>query len=152
MLGFIIFIILVMLLLPVLFWVQDRPQGNADSAQIRDISAGVSNNIAPAGTGFLLITANNPADIISAEVRGVVGEAWDIDTYIESFAGEGMVAASLRDNIPILAADTESGHLAGFGCPFNAWFDFTNNNALGDTIDDVVITYRSRSTLTLTWE
>lgn len=130
--------------------------GNVDNilldAQIRVLPAG-SKSIDAAATKYLHIDSEaNGAEILAIIIEGLVGHDWTLDIYVPAADGEAATQdKSKRDTIPYLAADTEGGLLRPFAVAFDCYLDFTNDGA-NDSIDEVVVVYRSRGVLTLTWE
>ena len=121
--------------------------------QIRRIASG-SKTIATGVTKYLSIdSGTNGAEILSIVIKGIVGADWTLGVYIPVEDAVAAVQASdKRDEIKYTNTDTEGGLLQGFGLPYNVFLNFTNDSGGDDNIDEVIIVYKSRSTLTLTWE
>lgn len=121
--------------------------------QIRRIASG-SKTIASGATKHLGIdSGTNGAEILAIIIKGVVSAAWTLEIYVPTDdAVAGPAAGDKRSKITYAAPQTEGGLLDNFGIAYNCFLDFTNDGAASDDIDDVVVVYRSRAVLTLTWE
>jgi len=94
------------------------------------------------------------AEIISITLKGVVGADWTVELYIPTDdAVASPAAGDKRAEETYVSTDTEAGQLAGIGAiRYNMFLDITNDSAGDDNIDEVVVAYRSRGTVTATWE
>jgi len=119
--------------------------------KIRTIQSGAQAILA-AATEYLHIDSGvNGAEILSIVIEGLIGHDWTLAVYVPAVDAEAAVQAkSRRDAVPYLAADTEGGLLKPFAIPFDCYLRFTNDGA-DDDIDQVTITYRSATELTLAW-
>ena len=94
------------------------------------------------------------AEIISITLKGVVGADWTVEIYIPT---DDTVASPAvgdkRAEETYVSTDTEAGQLEGIGAiRYNMFLDITNDSVGDDDIDEVIIAYRSRGTVTATWE
>lgn len=121
--------------------------------QIRLIAAGTK-TIGTGATKYLSFdSGTNSAEIIGITINGVVGYDWTVDMYIPTAdAVAAPAAGDKRNSIIYLNTDTEGGQLAGISLPYNGFLDFTNNSGGDQTINDVVILYRSRAAISVAWE
>ena len=121
--------------------------------QIRRIASG-SKTLGTGVTKYLHIdSGTNGAEILSIVIKGVVGADWTLGVYVPVEDAVAAVQASdKRDEIGYINTDTEGGLLQGFGLPYNAFLNFTNDSGGDDDIDEVIIVYKSRGVLTLSWE
>lgn len=94
------------------------------------------------------------AEIVSITIKGIVGAEWTIEGYIPTDdAVAAPAAGDKRFEESYINTDTEGGQLAGIGAiRYNMFLDITNDSAGPDDIDEVIIAYRSRGTVTATWE
>ncbi len=113
---------------------------------LKSIGAGV--------TKYLSIdSGTSGADVISIQIKGMIGGDWTVDTYIPVVDAIGSPQADdKRRTIDWVPADTEAGEMNGFGVPYNCFLSFTNNAIGADAVDEVIILYRSNATMTATWE
>ncbi|MBA7704518.1 hypothetical protein ES703_113332 [subsurface metagenome] len=84
----------------------------------------------------------------------MVGADWTLDVYVPAEDAAGATAAGdKRDTIAYVNTDNEGGLLSPLAIAYDCYLDFTNNSGgPDDDIDQVIVMYRSRGTLTLTWE
>jgi hypothetical protein len=94
------------------------------------------------------------AEIISITLKGIVGADWTVELYIPTDdAVASPAAGDKRAEETYVNTDTEGGQLAGIGAiRYNMFLDITNDSAGDDNVDEVIIAYRSRGTVTATWE
>jgi hypothetical protein len=94
------------------------------------------------------------AEIISIAIKGIVGADWTIEGYVPvDDAVASPAAGDKRFEESYTLTDTEAGQLAGIGAiRYNMFLDFTNDSAAPDNVDEVIIAYRSRGTITTSWE
>ena len=94
------------------------------------------------------------AEIVSITVKGIVGADWTIEGYVPVVdAVAAPAAGDKRFEESYVSTDTEAGQLAGIGAiRYNMFLDFTNDSAGSDNVDEVIIAYRSRGTVTAVWE
>ena len=94
------------------------------------------------------------AEIVSITVKGIVSGNWTIKGYIPTDdAVASPAAGDKRFEESYASADTEGGQLANIGAiRYNLLLDITNDSAGDDDIDEVIIAYRSRGTVTAVWE
>lgn len=121
--------------------------------QVKKVASG-SKTLGTGVTKYLHIdSGTNGAEILAIIIKGVVGADWTLDIYIPAEDGAGATAAGdKRDSIPYVNTDTEGGLLSPFAIAYDCYLDFTNDSGGDDNIDEVIVVYRSRGTLTLTWE
>lgn len=119
--------------------------------QIKVVQSG-SEAILAAATEYLQIdSGTNGAEIIAVIIEGLIGHDWTYKLYVPAVDAEAASQAkSLRSTVVVAAADTDAGLLQPFGIAFNCYLTITNDGA-NDQIDQVTVVYRSRGTLTLTW-
>ena len=94
------------------------------------------------------------AEIISITLKGVVSADWTVELHIPTDDGVASPAAGdKRAEETYVNADTVGGQLKNIGAiRYNMFLDITNDSAGDDDIDEVIIAYRSRGTITATWE
>ena len=94
------------------------------------------------------------AEIISITLKGVPGAAWSIELYIPTDDAVASPAASdKRAKETYTTSDLEGGQLVNIGAiRYNLFLDITNDSVGSDNVDEVIIAYRSRGTVTATWE
>lgn len=94
------------------------------------------------------------AEIISITLKGVPSAAWSIELYVPTDDGVTSPAAGdKRAKEMYTTSDHEGGHLVNIGAiRYNLFLDITNDSASSDNIDEVMVSYRSRGTVTATWE
>lgn len=94
------------------------------------------------------------AEIVSITVKGIVGADWTIEGYVPVVdAVAAPAAGDKRFEESYVSTDTEAGQLARIGAiRYNLFLDFTNDSGGSDNVDEVVVCYRSRGTVTAVWE
>ena len=131
-----------------------RIQDDLDATQLKFAVSG-SKTIASGVEKHLDIdSGTDGAEIISITIKGIVGADWTIEGYIPTDdAVAAPAAGDKRFEESYINTDTEGGQLAGIGAiRYNIFLDFTNDSAAPDNIDEVIIAYRSRGSITATWE
>ena len=129
-------------------------QDDLDATQLKFAVSG-SKTIAAGVEKYLhLDSGTDGAEIVSITIKGIVGADWKIEGYIP--VDDAVVAPAVGDKRfeeSYINTDTEGGQLAGIGAiRYNLFLDITNDSAAPDDIDEVIIAYRSRGTVTATWE
>ena len=121
--------------------------------QIRRVSSGIK-AIDAATTKYLHIdSGTNGAEILAIIIKGVVGADWTVDVYVPTDdAVAAPAAGDKRDSFIYVNTDTKGGLLGTLAIAYNVFLDFTNDSGGASNIDDVVVVYRSRAALTLSWE
>ena len=133
----------------------DTVGGNVDNilldTQIRKVVSGTSGAIAAAGNKYIEIdSGTNGAEILAVIINGVVGFDWTLEVYAPTAdAVAAPAAADKRDEITYLNTDTEGGLLKPFAIAYNAFLKFTNDSGGNQTVNDVVVVYRSRAAITI---
>ena len=128
-----------------------------EQTKIRTLAAGPQ-PIGPGMTMYLNIdSGTNGAQILAVLVRGWVNLYWTIDVYVPVTDDVASPAAGdKRSTVTIVGADTEGGMLTSLyvpgGIPYNMFLDITNDDMGEQTINDVVIVYKSAAAMTATWE
>lgn len=94
------------------------------------------------------------AEIVSITLKGIVGADWTIEGYIPVVdAVAAPAVGDKRFEEIYISGDTEGGQLTRIGAiRYNMFLDITNDSAGSDNVDEVIIAYRSRGTLTAVWE
>jgi len=106
-----------------------------------------------AGASKYLEISGGPASIVGITIDGVVGYDWTLEVYVP--AKEGVTApapADRRDIISYTSSGTKGGLIVPFAMPYNCFLKFTNDGSSSQTINKVTVVYRSKETLTLSWE
>ena len=119
--------------------------------QVRRVASGTSGIIGTAASKYIEVdTGTNAAEILAVIINGIVGFDWTLDVYVPTAdAVAAPAAADKRDSIPYVNTDTEGGLLKPFALTYNAFLKFTNDSGGNQTVNDVVVVYRSRAAITI---
>jgi len=124
------------------------------TTEIRTIASGSKSADAGDSKHLEIDSGTNGAEILSIIANGNwSSNKWVVGLYIPR--ADGFLSPDAADKKDELdwALNSEAGLIPGIiAFPYNMFLKFNNTGAVSATINDVVVMYRSKGALSLTWE